>query len=46
MPLPIDNNFSGSGPYQIMSTEQINPQLVQGDNVVPLVRAVHREDLQ
>jgi hypothetical protein len=29
-----------------MLTEQINPQLIQGDNVVPLARALHREDLQ
>jgi hypothetical protein len=46
VPLPIDNNFSGIGPHQIMLTEQINLRLVQGDNVVPLVRALHREDLQ
>jgi hypothetical protein len=46
VPLPIDNNFSGSGPHQIMLTEQINPRLVQGDNVVLLGRALHREDLQ
>jgi hypothetical protein len=44
--LPIDNNFSGSGPHQIMLTEQINPQLVHGDNVVPLARALHRENLE
>jgi hypothetical protein len=44
--LPIENKFSGSGPHQIMPIEQINPQLVQGDNVVPLARALHREDLQ
>jgi hypothetical protein len=42
----MDNNFSGSGPHQIMLTEQINPQLVQGDNIVPLARALRREDLQ
>jgi hypothetical protein len=29
-----------------MLTEQINPQLVQGDNVVPLALALHREDRQ
>jgi hypothetical protein len=29
-----------------MLTEQINPRLVQGDNIVPLARALHREDLQ
>jgi hypothetical protein len=29
-----------------MLTEQMNPRLVQGDNVVPLARALHREDLQ
>jgi hypothetical protein len=46
MPLPIDNNFSGSRPHQIMLTEQTDPQLVQGDNVVSLARALHREDLQ
>jgi hypothetical protein len=46
MPLPIDNNFSGSGLHQIMLTEQINPRLVQGDNVMPVARALHREDLQ
>jgi hypothetical protein len=46
MPLPIDNNFSGSGRHRIMLTEQINPQIVQGDNVVPLAGALHREDLQ
>jgi hypothetical protein len=46
MPLPIDNNFSGSGPHQIMLIEQIKPQLIQGDNVVPLAHALHREDLQ
>jgi hypothetical protein len=46
MPPPIDNNLSGSGPYQIMFTEQINPRLIQGDNAVPLARALHREDLQ
>jgi hypothetical protein len=40
VPLPIDNNFSGSRPHQIMLTEQINPRLVQGDNVVPLARAL------
>jgi hypothetical protein len=42
----MDNNFSGSGPDQIMLTEQINPRLIQGDNVGPLARAFHREDLQ
>jgi hypothetical protein len=46
VPIPIDNNFSGSGPHQIMLTERINPRLVQGDNVVPLARALYREDLQ
>jgi hypothetical protein len=44
--LPIDNSFSGTGPHQIMLTEQINPQLVQGDNIVPLVLALHREHVQ
>jgi hypothetical protein len=29
-----------------MLTEQINPQFVHGDNVMPLVRALHQEDLQ
>jgi hypothetical protein len=29
-----------------MFTKQINPRLVQGDNVVPLAPAFHREDLQ
>jgi hypothetical protein len=29
-----------------MLTEQINPRLIQGDNVVPLARALHREGLQ
>jgi hypothetical protein len=29
-----------------MVTEQINPRLVQGDNVMQLARALHREDLQ
>jgi hypothetical protein len=29
-----------------MLTEQINPRLIQCDNVVPLARALHREDLQ
>jgi hypothetical protein len=29
-----------------MLTEQINPRLVQDDNVVPLAHALHREDLQ
>jgi hypothetical protein len=29
-----------------MLAEQINPRLVQGDNVVPLARVLHREDLQ
>jgi hypothetical protein len=46
VPLPIDNNFSVSRPHQIMFTEQINPRLIQGDNVVSLARALHREDLQ
>jgi hypothetical protein len=46
VPLPIDNNFYGRGPHQIMLTKQINPRLVQGDNVVPLARALNREDLQ
>jgi hypothetical protein len=43
---PYQNNFSGSGPHQIMLIEQINPRLVQGDHVVSLARALHREDLQ
>jgi hypothetical protein len=46
VPLPIDNNFSWSGPHQIMLTKQINSQLVHGDSVVPLARVLHREDLQ
>jgi hypothetical protein len=46
LPLHIDNNFSGGGPHRIVLTEQINPRLVQGDNVVPLARALHQEDLQ
>jgi hypothetical protein len=46
VPLPINNNFSGSRPHQITLTEQINPRLVQGDNAVPLARASHREDLR
>jgi hypothetical protein len=46
VPLPVDNNFSGNGPHQIMPTEQIYPRLVQGDNVISLARALHREDLQ
>jgi hypothetical protein len=32
--------------YSLMLTEQINLRLVQGDNVVPLACALHREDLQ
>jgi hypothetical protein len=43
---PYRQQFPGSGPHQVMLTEQINPRLVQGDNVVPLARALHREDLQ
>jgi hypothetical protein len=46
VPLVIDNNFSGSGPHQIMLTKQINPRIVQGDTLVLLARALHREDLQ
>jgi hypothetical protein len=46
VPLSIDNNFSGSGHHQIMLTERINSRLVQGDNIGPLARALHREDLQ
>jgi hypothetical protein len=46
VPLPVGNNSSGNGPHQVKLTEQINPRLVQGDNVMPLARALHREGLQ
>jgi hypothetical protein len=46
LPLSVGDDFSGSHPYQIVLTIQVDPGLVQGGDVMSLGCHLYRKDAQ
>jgi hypothetical protein len=46
LPLSVRDDFSGSHPHRIVLTIQVDPRLVQGDDVMSLTRYLYRKDAQ